>query len=74
MIKNSPHRAAQVQELILRDCIPEEFDKQEICNWFPNARLINVADEGRDEAEPIFTQGVIMKHLKSTVQVLYDSM
>jgi hypothetical protein len=74
MIKNSPHRATQVQELLLRDCIPEEFDKQEICNMFPNARLINVADEGRDQAVPIFFHNVKMKHSKSTVQVLYDGM
>jgi hypothetical protein len=74
MIKNSPHRAVQVQDLDLYNSITEGFNKRRICCIFPNARVINVADSLVDtNSVTDFTEHLEVTHSKSTVQVLHDS-
>jgi hypothetical protein len=74
MIKNSPHRAAQVQDLDLYNSITEGFNKRRICCIFPNTRVINVADTLVDtNSVTDFTEHLKVTHSKSTVQVLHDS-
>jgi hypothetical protein len=40
MIQQSPHRAAQVHELELHDCISQIFNKRELCSMFPNVQHV----------------------------------
>jgi hypothetical protein len=43
MIKQLPHRAAQVEELnIFADCLEGTFNKRTLLNTFPNVRILQV--------------------------------
>lgn len=44
MMQQSPHRAAQVQELNLDHCLPHFFNKRDLCELFPNIRHVALAN------------------------------
>jgi hypothetical protein len=74
IIKQRPHRAAQVQELILHSCISKDFNKRTLYDIFPNAREVIIESScGVRDPNLHFTELLDTTHLKSKVEILQDS-
>ncbi|KAI8890296.1 hypothetical protein K501DRAFT_328656 [Backusella circina FSU 941] len=76
MIKRSPHRAVQVEELCLLNCLYSSFNKRTLLNIFPNVRVLKV--EWDPDAAPAgdhsyFNKPIEITYSQSKVRVLYDS-
>jgi hypothetical protein len=78
MIKQLPHRAAQVEELnIDADFIEGTFNKRTLLNTFPNVRILEVEWGNGPLEEPhnftYFKEPIKLTHSTPKVKVLHDS-
>jgi hypothetical protein len=75
MIKQCPHRAAQVEEMWIKNCLFENFNKRTLLNTFPNLRQLKIEnDEFISSDESLFfSEPIEMTHSKSKIKVLHDS-
>jgi hypothetical protein len=75
MIDRAPHRAAQVEELVLKKCVGVDFDQRTLCDTFHNARIIKLTHNSADlEKFTHFDKHIAMIHVKSKIEFLSDSL
>ncbi|KAI8882888.1 hypothetical protein K501DRAFT_315319 [Backusella circina FSU 941] len=73
MIERLPHRAAQVEELIINCPLKDIFNKRRLCNIFPNVRSIKLDDPITIENYYHFSEPIETTQQKSKVQHISDT-